>query len=131
MENDEVIYREISKELLNIFFYNKKVFAKQEKDDSGKVIFLTKYQSIDSVKIKYALKNKIAYMSYQQDQNNLKWICLDFDIQKYVQGNNYDFFNDIEYKEKLIEDVNIAVKKLKELGINYIMEYSGNRGIHI
>ncbi len=72
MEAAEKIYREISKELLNTFFYNRRVFAKQEKEDSGKVIFLTKYQSIDSVKIKYALQNKLALMTYQQNQNNLR-----------------------------------------------------------
>ena len=37
----------------------------------------------------------------------------------------------MQYREKLIEDVEIAIKKLKELNINYVMEYSGNRGIHI
>ena len=131
MEAAEKIYREISKELLNTFFYNRRVFAKQEKEDSGKVIFLTKYQSIDSVKIKYALQNKLALMTYQQNQNNLRWVCLDFDIQKCVQKEKYDFLQDMQYREKLIEDVEIAIKKLKELNINYVMEYSGNRGIHI
>ena len=92
MNEIEEVYKNVAKGLLNNFFYNKKVFAKQEKDENNRIVFMTKYQGIDVVKIKYALKNKNAFMSYQQDQNNLKWICLDFDIQKNVQGKDYDFF---------------------------------------
>ena len=83
MNENETILEEISKELLNTFFYNKKVYATQQYDDNNKVIYRTKYKIIDAVKIKFSLKNKIGLMSYQQNQNNLKWICLDFDIEKY------------------------------------------------
>lgn len=131
MNEIEEVYKNVAKGLLNNFFYNKKVFAKQEKDENNRIVFMTKYQGIDVVKIKYALKNKNAFMSYQQDQNNLKWICLDFDIQKNVQGKDYDFFLDETYRPKLLEDISITTKKLDELNIKYIIEYSGNRGIHI
>lgn len=131
MENNEKILEDISKELLNTFFYNKKVYAIQQYDEHNKVIYSTKYKIIDAVKIKYALENKIGLMSYQQNQNNLKWICLDFDIEKYVQNEQYRFLDDKVYRNRLIKDVNIAMQKLDELDIKYVIEYSGNRGVHI
>ena len=37
MENNEKILEDISKELLNTFFYNKKVYAIQQYDEHNKV----------------------------------------------------------------------------------------------
>lgn len=55
MNEIEEVYKNVAKGLLNNFFYNKKVFAKQEKDENNRIVFMTKYQGIDVVKIKMLL----------------------------------------------------------------------------
>lgn len=50
----------------------------------------------------------------------IKWICLDFDC------------DNAEYINELVERyVRPAVCQLKELGIQFLAEYSGRRGIHL
>lgn len=129
MEIEEELLNDLSEKILRTFFFNKDIYAVQEREKNGKIVYYTKYQKLNKVKIKSALKNKRAYMSYQQKLSNLKWICMDFDIKNTAL--DYNFFNDEVYKEKLIEEVKIATKKLDELKIKYVIEFSGNRGIHI
>ncbi|MDO4535736.1 MAG: RNA-directed DNA polymerase [Clostridium perfringens] len=124
-------YSEFSLMVLNKIFYNKDVYGKQLKDIDGKVIYNTAYDTIDANKIRYMLLNKGSIMTYQQKLNKLKWLCLDFDIKSGFLDDGYNFEEDNEYKPKLFSEVNLAANYLKEHKISYLMEYSGNRGIHI
>lgn len=121
----------LSIELYNFFFYNKRVFAIQHNDKDDKPAYKTIYETIDSNKIEYYIKNKNAIMTYQQTLDKLQWLCLDFDIATPSLEDNYKFNHDNKNRPLLLNDVNIAKKYLDDIGIDYILEYSGNRGIHI
>lgn len=123
----------LSKKLLELFFYNSDIHAKQLRDNEGKVIYHTIHHKIDATKIRFMIKNQQAIMTYQQNFEKLKWLCLDFDIKKSFLNDydKYDFFMDNEYRTMLEKEVNKAKKILKELDIDYLLEFSGNRGFHI
>jgi Reverse transcriptase (RNA-dependent DNA polymerase) len=121
----------ISKRLLETFFYNKDVFAKQLADDDGNVFYNTVYNKIDATTIRHMLRNNKAIMAYQQTFQKLKWICLDFDISKPFLYDDYDYFEDTKYRVLLEEEVENTKNILEELKIHYTIEFSGNRGFHI
>ena len=124
-------YSEFSLKILNKMFYNKDVYGKQLKDIDGKIIYNTAYDTIDANKIRYMLLNKGSIMTYQQKLNKLKWLCLDFDIKSSFLSKNYNFEEDTKYKPKLFSEVDLVINYLEDHKISYLMEYSGNRGIHI
>ena len=123
---------ELLRLLFNTFFYNNYAYATQKEID-GEIRYLTQYHRIDANKIGYYIDQKVSLLSYQQKFDKLKWICLDFDIVKRFLSSirDYDFVTDEIYKPLLLNEVEICCKKLNELSINYLLEYSGNRGIHI
>ena len=123
--------KKVSKLLEQKFFYNKGAYGKQQTNDKGEVIYKTIYNKIDANVIRYAIQNKHAIMAYQQNYDKLKWLCLDFDIKSSVLTKDYDFFTDNNYKEMLINDVQKALITLDHYNVNYILEFSGNRGFHI
>ncbi|MFA9557926.1 hypothetical protein ACERII_11520, partial [Evansella sp. AB-rgal1] len=120
----------ISKSLLR-FYYNLDVYAKQLVDEEDNVVYNTVYKKIDATTIRYMIRNKQGLMTYQQKFEKLRWICLDFDIRKNYINDDFDYFNDNSYRKLLEEEVKEAIVVLKELNIDYILEFSGNRGIHI
>ena len=111
------------------FFFNKKAYAIQEKVNE-EINFFTKHKRIDATKVEYYIKNKKAILSYQQKYDKLKWLCLDFDISKQNIGNDFNFLKD-KKSQMLISEVKIVIDYLNRIGINYLIEYSGNRGIHV
>ncbi|ALC84544.1 hypothetical protein AM499_00930 [Bacillus sp. FJAT-22090] len=124
-------YREVSKLIQQVFFYNQEAYGKQQFDENGKVIYKTIYSRIDAHIIHYSIENKKALMAYQQKFNKLKWLCLDFDIKSSVLESGYDFFKDDIHRPLLIQEVNKAINYLNENKINYLLEFSGSRGFHI
>lgn len=124
-------YRELSKLIHKVFFYNQDAYGKQQLDENGKVIYKTIYSRIDAHIIHHSIKNKQALMAYQQKINKLKWLCLDFDIKSSVLDPEYDFFKDDIHRPLLIQEVNKAITFLNENNINYLLEFSGTRGFHI
>lgn len=128
---NEQLLKNISKTLEEKFYFNKQVYAKQQYDENNKVIYKTVYNRIDANIIYYALKNKQAFMAYQQKNDMLKWICLDFDIKTSVLEEGYDFFEDTQYKPMLLEELNSTIIFLESKNITHLVEFSGNRGLHI
>ncbi len=125
-------YEKLGVLLYRKFFYNHSAYAIQEEVD-GEVCFFTKHQRIDANKINYYIDKKSSILAYQQNFDKLNWVCLDFDIVKNVIDNikNYDFITDDKYKKILIEEVKLCCEYLDGLNISYLLEYSGNRGIHL
>ncbi|MFF3099967.1 reverse transcriptase domain-containing protein [Viridibacillus arvi] len=128
---DKGNYRELSKLVQQVFFYNQDAYGKQQFDENGKVIYKTIYSRIDANIIQHSIENKKALMAYQQKINKLKWLCLDFDIKTSVLDSGYDFFEDEIHRPLLIKEVNKAINYLNENKINYLLEFSGTRGFHI
>lgn len=122
---DEKI-KELSQILFEYFVINQRYYAIQRLGD-----YEAKKQFINSVTIERMLNTKDSFLCYQEDFNKIKWICFDFDINKEVK--NREDFDEIEtslYVE-LIQEVSKLTNFLIEKNISYLIEYSGNRGIHI
>lgn len=112
--------------LFDYFVINQRYYAIQRLGD-----YEAKKQFINSVTIERMLNTKDSFLCYQEDFNKIKWICFDFDINKEVR--NQENFDEIEsslYIE-LINEISKLTTLLYEKKINYLVEYSGNRGIHI
>lgn len=72
------LYKSLATELYENFVINKKYFAEQL--SNGK--YSTKNNIFDPLRINDMLINQKSYLTYQQVKTRLKWICLDFDIDK-------------------------------------------------
>lgn len=128
--NDELI-EELSREIFNNFFYNRKYYGRQVENDSGKVIYIRKRNKISATILKNMLESQKSIMSYQQVRQKLKWICLDIDISKEFIDTDFDFFKNDEMKNKLFSVYERVIGILGKYEIKYVSEFSGNRGIHI
>ncbi|WP_252183586.1 reverse transcriptase domain-containing protein [Rossellomorea vietnamensis] len=126
IKDTDNLYKSIAKKLHENFVINKKYFAEQS--ETGK--YSTKNKMFDPLRINNMLVNKKSYLTYQQLKSRLIWLCLDYDIDKKVVEK--DFFSNQEYYfDLLIREVRNTCRYLDELGIQYISEFSGNRGIHL
>ncbi|MBG9858131.1 TOTE conflict system archaeo-eukaryotic primase domain-containing protein [Bacillus wiedmannii] len=120
------LYKNLATELFDKFVINKKYFAEQQ--SNGK--YSTKNNIFDPLRINGMLMNQKSYLTYQQVKTRLKWICLDFDIDKKILEN--DFPKDQQkYIDILINEVREICRFLDSFKIDYLIEFSGNRGIHI
>lgn len=111
--------KEVANLLFELFVINRKAIAVQTKD--GK--YMTKYMRVSSNDVYRMLKNRNAVGCYQQLYKSpyLKWICFDFDC---IDKENPDM--DGLYRSCTLP-LNIYLEKM---GITYVNEFSGRRGIH-
>ncbi len=116
---DEIINK-VAKKIFQLFIANPKAIAIQQ--DSGN--YLTKYLSFDYTLLANMYKRNGSAGCYQQGfkNNKIKWVCLDFDCK---ESQNPDVNSLLGYLKKTI------IEKLNNLKINYLLEFSGRRGIHI
>ncbi|KOR80289.1 hypothetical protein AM232_18820 [Bacillus sp. FJAT-21352] len=124
--NKKSLYKNLAIKLDEIFVMNKKRYAEQLQDGN----YNTKNNIIDPLRINDMLVNNKSYLTYQQVKTKLKWICLDFDIDKKVLENNFSE-NKKKYMDLLINEVKKVCSFLDSNDIKYLAEFSGNRGVHI
>lgn len=117
----------LANKLFDFFVINQRYFAVQK---SG--FYHAKNQYINVKTIENMLENKSSFLCYQEDYNYIKWICFDFDINKDIVDNK-ELFN--QQKGELYQELTESISKLLDFldtkEINYLVEFSGNRGIHI
>ncbi len=118
--------KKLSELLYDNFVVNKRYYALQT---SG--IYYAKKQPINKNTIFNVLKNKESFLCYQEDFNKIKWICFDFDINKHLIENGEFKKNKKNLYIELFKFINILINFLKEKDIDYLLEFSGNRGIHL
>ena len=116
----------LASKLFEYFVINQRYFAIQKNG-----YYHAKNQYINSKTIESILHNKNSFLCYQEDYNLIKWICFDFDVNKeLIDNGEFDKNKSVFYQE-----LNISIQKLldflNEKDINYLIEFSGNRGVHI
>lgn len=113
------IQHKIAKKIYELFVVNRNAMAVQLADGN----YVTKYTKITENDIFCMLVERKAIGSYQQLYKSpyLKWICFDFDCKDKDEPNVSKLYTFCT--EPL-------TKHLDELGIFYINEFSGRRGIH-
>tara|TARA_R110002167_G_scaffold346025_1_gene556543 strand:- start:578 stop:5974 length:5397 start_codon:yes stop_codon:yes gene_type:complete len=83
---------------------------------------------VTAFEIRKMLLNEQSIAIYQRNLNNtVKWICFDFDILKAVLETD----KQIDAESHIVELVNYFTNFLQKLKVNFLREYSGNRGFHI
>lgn len=114
------MYKEIAKKLYELFIVNKDVAAFQTENS-----YVTVRNSITESIIEQMLQSGYSLGTYQQltNRNMLKWICFDFDCKERE--------NRERVKELKKEIVDVFLEYLDSLEINYALEFSGRRGIHV
>ncbi|WP_272677693.1 TOTE conflict system archaeo-eukaryotic primase domain-containing protein [Providencia sp. PROV019] len=111
--------------LINGLFSTDQDFHAEQQSNG---IYIKKAGKVLSDKIEYMLKNGGSIAVYQRNMNEtVKWICYDFDILK----SQLSLPNTEEAENELKSIVTKFCSYLKSKKINYLIEYSGNRGIHI
>lgn len=116
--------KEISIKINGLFSTDQDYHAEQQSDG----VYLKKAGRVICSKIQHMLDNDGSLAVYQRNINDkIKWICYDFDIIKsQLEGNNRHLA-ELELKSAVTKFCNFLDKK----EISYLIEYSGNRGIHI
>lgn len=110
--------KELAELIYKFFVINNNAIGLQQEDGT----YRTKYISFDSTIIEKVLEKEESIMIYQQRLGTdfVKWVCLDFDCKDEI------------YIADLIKNyVKIATNYLDSLSINYTLEFSGRRGIHV
>lgn len=114
------MYKEIAEYLYDLFVINTYAVAIQQKD--GK--YVTKYFPLSSFVLEEMLKMKGSMGCYQQGYktDKIKWICFDFDSEDKENPDLDLIFNN---------GVKPLLEYLDEKQINYLVEFSGRRGVHV
>ena len=86
--------------------------------------YITKYFPMSSFVLEEMLLRQGSMGCYQQGYrtNRIKWICFDFDCKEKVEPDVYAL-----YEECVVPFIHV----LDEIGIHYLTEFSGRRGIHV
>lgn len=117
---------DISIKLYDYFVGNRNAYAEQTAKG-----YNTIYKSINSTVIQRMLKDKNSLLTYQFRNEEVKWICFDFDIKKEIcQSEEFEKDNN-KFFILLFETVNKFCTYLKGIKIDFLLEFSGNRGFHI
>lgn len=116
----EDIFSDLARKIYELFVVNPYAVAIQQDDGS----YVTKYVPYDYLLLKCMLERKGAAGCYQQGFKNglIKWICLDFDCKDKKNPQILLLYSMIKSK---------VLNHLEILGIRYLTEFSGRRGIHV
>ncbi|RXJ98689.1 hypothetical protein CRV02_13135 [Arcobacter sp. CECT 8989] len=125
MNNKELINK-ISNQLFDTFVINRRYFAIQKFG-----YYVAERGCINEYTINRILQNKESFLCYQEDFNFIKWICFDFDINKEIHESEDYQKNKKKLYTQLIQQLSKLISYLEQNKIEYLLEYSGNRGIHL
>ena len=119
MTADQLIWN-IAQLEYSLFVVNSYAAGIQQNDGR----YVTKYFPMSSFVIEQMLLRQGSMGCYQQGYktNRIKWICFDFDCKEKVKPDVYALY------EQCVEPF---VHMLDEVGIHYLTEFSGRRGIHV
>lgn len=115
---------DISDMLHKLFATNQNYYAKQMPDGNYK----KSPGLVTPDRIKDCLAQAESIAVYQKNKDStIKWVCFDFDVlKKHIGESSYQ-----EARENLNQSVKDFCEKLENIGIPYLLEFSGNRGFHV
>lgn len=112
--------KQISERIYSMFVVNTAAAGIQQKNGA----YLTRYIPVSPMLIENMISSRGSMGCYQQGMNTgyIKWICFDFDCKDKSSP-----------KVKALDGgiVRSLTDVLDSLGISYLKEFSGRRGIHI
>lgn len=111
--------------LLHKTFATDQEFIIEQQDDGT---YRKRTKKVTPAFLRTVITEEKSIAIYQKNiDQSIKWICFDFDVLKCNIGS--------EKSEESFKELNNSVlhfsEFLNELGIPYLLEYSGNRGFHI
>lgn len=119
MKADQLIWN-IAQLEYSLFVVNSYAAGIQQNDGR----YITKYFPMSPFVIEQMLLRQGSMGCYQQGYktNRIKWICFDFDCKEKAEPDVYALYE---------ECVAPFIHVLDEVGIHYLTEFSGRRGIHV
>ncbi|HEM3475030.1 hypothetical protein F6P79_07315 [Streptococcus suis] len=118
----EEINKQISEKLFEFFVANPNVIAMQMPDGN----YIPQVIKYDSSLFYQMLRKGSSLAVYQQKSysSKIKWLCFDFDIRKgkEIEGNIEELVQNFVYP---------LISHLSKMKLNYLVEFSGRRGVHI
>ncbi|RMP60710.1 hypothetical protein ALQ18_05141, partial [Pseudomonas marginalis pv. marginalis] len=119
-----ILMDKLSVELSSVFSSDQNFHIKQKPDGN----YVRRSGALTSEVISQSIKNGGALGPYQKNiDSSVNWICFDFDVKKKFLGGEL-FFDAVA---ELNATVDSFCTKLTESGIPYILEFSGQRGMHV
>ncbi|GAB2707645.1 RNA-directed DNA polymerase [Aliiglaciecola aliphaticivorans] len=119
--NNHTSLETLANKLHDLFVMNQKLYAVQMEDGSYKTIYRPIYPAV----IAKMLNEKGSLLTYQESAGYVRWVCLDFDVKK-------EFLGELDiHLHALVNVVEQTCRILKDMNIDFLLEHSGNRGIHI
>lgn len=117
----------IAEQLFRVFVGNPKAYAEQLQDGNYKTV----YKPLHKERILRMLKDGGSLLTYQMAHHRLRWVCFDLDIKKDVLSR--DDFRLLEQaaQAEIFSTARKIVAILENRRIQYLFEFSGNRGVHI
>ena len=117
---EEQIIKKIAEIEYDLFVINTCAAGIQQNDGR----YITKYFPVSPFVIEQMIKSRGSVGCYQQTYkgNKIRWICFDFDCKDKVNP-------DVEKLYRII--IKPFVNELDKMGIRYLLEFSGRRGIHV
>ncbi|TGY66193.1 reverse transcriptase domain-containing protein [Dubosiella muris] len=118
-EKEQVI-KKIAEREYNLFVVNTHAAGIQQRDGR----YITKYFPLSSFILEQMILRNGSMGCYQQGYktNRIRWICYDFDCKDKENPEIADMY------KNFIKPLTITLKKL---GIRYLTEFSGRRGVHV
>jgi hypothetical protein len=119
MTADQLIWN-IAQLEYSLFVVNSYAAGIQQNDGR----YITKYFPMSPFVIEQMLLRQGSMGCYQQGYktNRIKWICFDFDCKEKEEPNVYAL-----YEQCVVPFIHV----LDEVGLHYLTEFSGRRGIHV
>lgn len=117
---EEQIIKKIAEIEYDLFVINTCAAGIQQNDGR----YITKYFPMSPFIIEQMIKSRCSMGCYQQAYkgDKIRWICFDFDCKDKVNPNVEELYASI---------IKPFVVSLDSLGIHYLLEFSGRRGIHV
>lgn len=117
--------KKLSNQLFEKFIINKRYYS------DGKFGYRASRVSINEKTVEKMLEKKSSLLCYQEDYGDTKWICFDFDIIKNIVNDDNFQNNESQLYQELFIEIKKITKFLDSCEIQYLIEFSGNRGIHL
>lgn len=124
---DKSAFKPAAKLLHDLFVVRQDAYAVQQADGN----YATRKHELNPYRIERMLTNGESLLAYQFCAGMTRWLCLDFDIRKDQLTHEVTHEARLLQIRQLYAVVNAASRRMRELGICHIIEFSGNRGFHV
>lgn len=124
---DAELLDQVAARLRRLFAGTARAYILQQPDGS----YRTVRRRLTTNVVRHMLLTAGSVGAYQVSNGRVCWICFDFDITKQAQQRTGDAGWPSILNDQLLPLVDQLLKYLRALAIPHLVEFSGNRGVHV